>query len=140
MADLYGIRCWNAEGQLTLDISDRITHIIWNGMMTFPRDSRTGPNWPNQSNNNFTNASTSMIIESDAFLNGTPFVFYHDHNGKYASNSSMQMAGIQQNLSWSMLSGTRMNLVYMVFSPGWSRNDVITRYNNVDIPLMIGIY
>jgi hypothetical protein len=140
MADLYGIRCWNADGQLILDVSDKITQIIWSGVVKFPNDVPTGPNWPNQSNNNFAHAARSFIIESEGFKNGTPFLVYHDHNGKYSSGGTHQIAGISQGMLWSMISETKMSIRYVIFSPGWSRSQILSEYNNMDIPLMVGIY
>lgn len=136
----YGIQCWDASGKLILDITDKITQIIWSGIMVFPRDSSTGPNWPNGSNNNFNNATSRLTVESEGFRNGTPFVIYHDHNGKYNNSGSKQLCGISQNMSWYMENETRMRITYWVFSPGWPRSQVISDYNNVDIPIMVGIY
>ena len=140
MADVYGIRIWDANGNLLLDSSDKITNIVWSGTISFPNDVPTGPNWPNSSTSNFNNATRSITIESAAFLQGTPYVMYHDHNGKYVSSGTKQMAGIRQAVYWYMLSPTTMSLTYSIFSPGWSQSAIYSGYNNVAVSLMIGVY
>ena len=140
MTDIYGIKVWDANNRLLLDSSDKITNIVWSGTIAFPNDVSTGPNWPNMSNNNFNNATRYLEVESDAFLQGTPYVMYHDHNGKYTASGTQQMAGIRQVLHWTMLSPTQLRIIYAIFSPGWSQADIYSRYNNVPITVMVGIY
>lgn len=134
----YGLRTFDENGNIIVDISSRLTKILWEGIIKFPNDVPTGPNWPNTSTNNFTHASRSITIQSDGFLTGTPFVMFHDHNCTGARDH--QMAGIMGGISWSMQNSTTMGISYRIFSPGWSQNEIKSRYPNLDIPVMVGVF
>lgn len=141
MTDIYGMRVWNAAGQQTLDVTDSVTKILWQGVIPFPWDAPTSWRYPNSSQPGDTiwNASSSVTVESEGFLDGTPFVMFHDRNGKYRSSES-QMCTIRQNLGWHMLSPTTMKLTYILFSPGWSQQSVLNGYNRLDVPVLIGVF
>lgn len=138
-----GLELYDASGNVTLSTGDRITRILWEGVIPYPRDSPTSPRWPSGSvpGDWLTSASSRIDITSEGFKEGVPFVMFKDHNGKYRNdNLSYKMCGIAQVVSWFMASETEMTIVYSVFSPGWSRDSVLTRYNAIDVPIMVGVY
>lgn len=139
-----GLELYDANGKVTLSTGDRITRILWEGVIPYPRDSPTSPRWPSSARPGgewLTSASSRIEITSEGFKEGVPFVMFKDHNGKYLNdNLSKKMCGIAQVVSWSMTSETKMSIIYAVFSPGWSQNDVLTRYNALDVPIMVGVY
>lgn len=133
----YGLRTFDADGKAIVDISTRLTKILWDGVIKFPNDVPTGPNWPNASNFNFNGASRSVTVQSSGFLDGTPFVISNDFN---VVNTHEQMGGIKSGVSWKMVDATTMSIVYTIFSPGWSRQQILDTYPNFDIPVMVGVY
>ena len=138
-----GIELYDAAGKVTLSTGDRITRILWEGVIPYPRDSPTSSRWPSGSRpgDPITSANTRIEITSEGFKEGVPFIMFKDHNGKYQNdNLSKKMSGIAQVVTWSMTSETTMSIVYVVFSPGWSQSDVLTRYNALDVPIMVGVY
>lgn len=133
--ELYGCRCWDPSGNLTLDVSDRITRIIYTGVIPFPIDA------PTSSNGYLIDIRGSVIVESEEFLKGTPFVSGKNFNFAMGDNGNCRgFLSMPTRIYYEMLTTTRMKVTFVAFSPGWGQNDIRDGYNCLDIDVMVGVY
>lgn len=130
----YGLKLWNAAGKTSLDVTDRITRIIWQGEIPFPFTA------PTSQNGYLTNAYAYVYVDSQAFLEGEPFILHCDHNIRYGTDSNYPIQAICTNLSWIMETPTRMKITYSVFAPGWTEANLREYYSGIPVPVSIGLY
>lgn len=126
-----GLQCFNESGYITLDVTDSITSLVWEGVIPFPTSGRTG--------SNAVVVNTPVItITSDAFLNGTPFVVSQDCNIFEASGNLNTQHPLNSQVVWKMTGATTMELYYSILQmPNSTLPNV---YPALDIPVMVGVY
>ncbi|CAA0276789.1 hypothetical protein N0P26_003296 [Acinetobacter baumannii] len=133
---LYGCRCWDPSGNLTLDITDRITRIIYTGTIAFPIDAPT--RWPNGT---LVDIRGSVTVESEEFLKGTPFVSAKNFNFCIGDVGNCNgFLSMPTRIYYEMTSPTTMLVGFVAFSPGWRQNDIRWDYPCLDIDVMVGVY
>lgn len=132
---LYGCRCWDPDGNLTLDVTDRITRVIYTGTIPFPIDA------PTYMNGVLIDIRGSVVVTSEEFKKGTPFISAKNFNFSMAdTGNTMGFPSLRSRVYFEMLDESTMKVTFHAFSPGWSQDDIRWDYPCMDVDVMVGVY
>lgn len=132
---LHGCRCWDSNGNLTLDVTDRITRVIYQGTIPFPIDA------PTHMNGYLIDVRGRVNVVSEEFKKGTPFISAKNFNFWVADTGNTNgFPTLSSRVYFEMLDEVTMQVVFHAFSPGWSQDDLRWAYPCLDIDVMVGVY